>query len=258
MRRGVPAVLTVGGVALVALDFLLLRSHAGGFVPGSTTRVGIAVALGAFAIAVAFTVALRHRAAASTHVGRLAAALAAIAVLLPSYGAARAIALAGWQDSGTPGRRPAHQTALLSSYLRRHQLGARYEVATHAVGSVSALIVRDARPVLFLSNLGRQPLVSLPRFISLVPAGGGRRRSALVHVPPGSAAGQRLPIVLALHGSRANGAFMAGYTGLSLVADGQDFVAVYPDAAAGGWNQGSTDASRPDDVRFTSDLLDAV
>ena len=103
--------------------------------------------------------------------GRLAAALAAIAVLLPSYGAARAIALAGWQDSGTPGRRPAHQTALLSSYLRRHQLGARYEVATHAVGSVSALIVRDARPVLFLSNLGRQPLVSLPRFISLVRAG---------------------------------------------------------------------------------------
>ena len=87
---------------------------------------------------------------------------------------------------------------------------------------------------------------------------GGRRRSALVHVPPGSAAGQRLPIVLALHGSRANGAFMAGYSGLSVVADGQDFVAVYPDAAAGGWNQGSTDASRPDDVRFTSDLLDAV
>ena len=101
----------------------------------------------------------------------LAAALTALAVLLPSYDASRAISLGGSEDSGTPGRRPAHQTAQLSAYLRRHQAGARYEVATHAVGSVSALIVHDARPVLFLSNLGREPLVSLPRFIGLVRAG---------------------------------------------------------------------------------------
>lgn len=87
---------------------------------------------------------------------------------------------------------------------------------------------------------------------------GGRRRTALVHVPPGAAAGQRLPILLAFHGSRANGAFMAGYSGLSVVADGEGFLAVYPYAASGGWNQSSTSPTAPDDVRFTSDLLDVL
>jgi polyhydroxybutyrate depolymerase len=87
---------------------------------------------------------------------------------------------------------------------------------------------------------------------------GGRRRTALVHVPPGTAAGQRLPIVLAFHGSGSNGAAMAGYTGLSVVGDGEGFLAVYPYASSGPWNQGSTSATAPDDVRFTSDLLDVL
>jgi polyhydroxybutyrate depolymerase len=89
---------------------------------------------------------------------------------------------------------------------------------------------------------------------------GGRRRSALVHVPPGAAAGQRLPIVLAFHpsGSGSNGAFMAAYTGLSVVGDGEGFLAVYPNSTGGPWNQSSTAPNAPDDVRFTSDLLDVL
>jgi polyhydroxybutyrate depolymerase len=82
---------------------------------------------------------------------------------------------------------------------------------------------------------------------------GGRRRSAVVHVPPGTAAGQRLPIVLAFHGSGSNGASMAGYSGLSVVGDGAGFLAVYPNATGG-----STAPNAPDDVRFTSDLLDVL
>jgi 4-amino-4-deoxy-L-arabinose transferase-like glycosyltransferase len=171
LRRGASAVVALAGIALVALDFVLLSHHRGSFAPTSTTRVTIAIALGALAIAATLAVALRRSPRMSAALVPLAAGLAAVALLMPSYEAARSISLKGWQDSGTPGRRPAHQTARLSSYLRRHQAGARYEVATHAVGSVSALIVHDARPVLFLSNLGRQPLVSLPRFIGLVRAG---------------------------------------------------------------------------------------
>jgi 4-amino-4-deoxy-L-arabinose transferase-like glycosyltransferase len=170
-RRAAPAVVALAGIGLVALDFLLLNHHAGSFFPNSTTQVAIAVALGALAVVAVLAVALRKRPRLSAALVPLAAGLAAVAVLLPSYEAANAISLGGSEDSGTPGRRPAHQTGQLSAFLRRHQAGARYEVATHAVGSVSALIVHDARPVLFLSNLGREPLVSLPRFIGLVRAG---------------------------------------------------------------------------------------
>jgi polyhydroxybutyrate depolymerase len=89
---------------------------------------------------------------------------------------------------------------------------------------------------------------------------GGRRRSAVVHVPPGTTAGQRLPIVLVFHpsGPGANGAFMAAYSGLSVVGDGEGFLAVYPNSTGGAWNQGSTAQNAPDDVRFTSDLLDVL
>jgi 4-amino-4-deoxy-L-arabinose transferase-like glycosyltransferase len=178
LRRGALAVVGLAGVALVALDFLVLNHHPGTFQPNATTQLAIAIVLGALAVVAALALALSKRARLVAALIPLAAALAAVAVLLPSYQASRAISVAGWQDSGTPGRRPAHQTARLSAYLRRHQAGARYEVATHAVGSVSALIVHDARPVLFLSNLGRQPLISLPRFIALVRA--GQVRFALV------------------------------------------------------------------------------
>jgi 4-amino-4-deoxy-L-arabinose transferase-like glycosyltransferase len=178
LRRAALAVVALAGVALVALAFLVLNHHPGSFAPSSTTQLAIAIALGGLAIVAGLAIVLRKRPRPSAALVPVAAGLAAVAVLLPSYEASRAISRAGWQDSGTPGRRPAHQTARLSAYLRRHQAGARYEVATHAVGSVSALIARDARPVLFLSNLGRQPLVSLPRFIGLVRA--GQVRYALV------------------------------------------------------------------------------
>jgi hypothetical protein len=171
-------VVALAAVGLVAFDFLLLNHHAGSFAPNSTVEPVIGLALGALAIVAVLAVALRKRVRISAALVPLAAALTALAVLLPSYEASRALSLAGKEDSGTPGRRPAHQTAQLSAYLRRHQAGARYEVATHAVGSVSALIVHDARPVLFLSNLGRQPLISLPRFIGLVR--GGQVRFVLV------------------------------------------------------------------------------
>jgi 4-amino-4-deoxy-L-arabinose transferase-like glycosyltransferase len=171
LRRAVVAAVALAGVGLVGLDFLILNHDWGSFLPNSTTQLAIAIALGALAIVAGLAIALRKRPRPSAALVPIAAGLAAVAVLLPSYEASGAISRAGWQDSGTPGRRPAQQTARLSAYLRRHQAGARYEVATHAVGFVSALIVHDARPVLFLSNLGRQPLISQSRFIGLVRAG---------------------------------------------------------------------------------------
>ena len=54
---------------------------------------------------------------------------------------------------------------------------------------------------------------------------GGRERMAIVHVPP-AAAGRPLPLVLGLHG--AGGQFFEPYSGLSVLADSEGFIAVYP------------------------------
>ncbi len=93
--------------------------------------------------------------------------------------------------------------------------------------------------------------------IRLMLPSGGRARSAIVHVPPGVAPARRLPIVLALHGSAANGAFMERYTSLSSIADSQGFIPVYPDAS-GAWNADDRRTGAPDDVVFISDLLDRL
>lgn len=87
-------------------------------------------------------------------------------------------------------------------------------------------------------------------------ASGGRARWAILHVPP-APAHKRLPLVLALHGSASNGAFMERYSGLSAVADRAGFVAVYP-SSAGAWNSDGSRPGAPDDVGFVSDLLDVV
>lgn len=86
---------------------------------------------------------------------------------------------------------------------------------------------------------------------------GGVQRTALLYVPP-APAGQRLPLLVGLHG--AGGKFFQPYSGFSVLAAAEGFIAVYPnpieeydghtfwnlDPAAGG----------PDDVQFISDLLE--
>lgn len=157
-------------VAAVSLNFLL-RHQRGTFVSGAGVDEVVAAALVLLAL-VALLAAWRGVGPRlSGAFAALVAGLASVAILLPPADAARSLSLTGRQDSGTPGRRPVEQTARLSAYLRAHRGGARYEVATHGVGGVSALIVRDGLPVLFLSNLGRQPLVPLRRFVSLVRSG---------------------------------------------------------------------------------------
>jgi polyhydroxybutyrate depolymerase len=51
-------------------------------------------------------------------------------------------------------------------------------------------------------------------------------RTAVVQVP--ARAKRRAPLVLAFHGTGANGAFMKDYSGLGRLADGEGFVVAYP------------------------------
>jgi len=88
----------------------------------------------------------------------------------------------------------------------------------------------------------------------------GAVRTALLHVPR-AALGQPAPLVVAFHGTGGSGPFMAGYAGLSRVADRAGFIVAYPSADA---EQERWTAERPprpgapDDVAFTRRLLDAL
>jgi polyhydroxybutyrate depolymerase len=56
----------------------------------------------------------------------------------------------------------------------------------------------------------------------------GRNRWALVHVPPAASAGERLPLLLALHGGGGNPDQFKADAGLDAVADREGFLVFYP------------------------------
>jgi len=81
------------------------------------------------------------------------------------------IARTAASDSGHIGALPAPEVARLSDYLRRHDHGARYEVAGATAVKAAPLIARDGRPVLLLDALAHQPIVPLHRLLADVRAG---------------------------------------------------------------------------------------
>jgi polyhydroxybutyrate depolymerase len=89
----------------------------------------------------------------------------------------------------------------------------------------------------------------------------GRVRTYLVHVPRGAGgagggAGVRpLPLVLAFHGGGARAAGMTRLTHLDALADQAGFIAVYPQAFGGHWNDGREPRRPADDVAFVRALL---
>jgi polyhydroxybutyrate depolymerase len=89
---------------------------------------------------------------------------------------------------------------------------------------------------------------------------GGVPRSALVHVPAGARAGQRLPALLAFHGAGGTGMFMAGYSGLQSQSDHSGFVSVFPSAARPHrrWVLAAEDPGGQADLQFVEQLLDRV
>jgi endoglucanase len=105
---------------------------------------------------------------------------------------------------------------------------------------------------------------------------GGRTRTFRFHLPSGLPK-DNLPVVMAYHGDGGNGASFQSYAGFDAIADAQNFIVVYPDAVTVGGSlqfnkyadnvpgfgaTGDTngpnpaDPNAPDDVLFTSDLID--
>ena len=93
----------------------------------------------------------------------------------------------------------------------------------------------------------------------------GRRRTCIVHVPPGFDRSRALPLVLVLHGGIVNAYFTARNTGMSATADREGFIAVYPNGTVRfedrilTWNVGFGYAyalhNKVDDVGFLRELI---
>jgi polyhydroxybutyrate depolymerase len=89
----------------------------------------------------------------------------------------------------------------------------------------------------------------------------GRRRSYRLYVPAAHPTTRRLPLVIALHGGQSSGHEMEVLTGLSALAEREQFLAVYPDAIGvyrdkRYWNDGRV--PEVDDVKFIGMLIDEL
>jgi polyhydroxybutyrate depolymerase len=86
---------------------------------------------------------------------------------------------------------------------------------------------------------------------------GDQMRSYYFHRPEQSA-GAALPLVIVFHGGEGSALKIATQTGFSEVADRNAFAVAYPESLDH-WNDGRTaTAGFGDDVRFTSELIDAL
>jgi 4-amino-4-deoxy-L-arabinose transferase-like glycosyltransferase len=103
--------------------------------------------------------------------GAAPAACALCAVLAVPASAALTVARQHQSDAGLPSALTDAQVASLSSYLIAHQGSARYEMASPTVFRAAPLIVRDARPVLMLTSINGQALMTPARLAALVANG---------------------------------------------------------------------------------------
>lgn len=84
----------------------------------------------------------------------------------------------------------------------------------------------------------------------------GVSRSFMVHLPPGYNGTRALPVVMAFHGLGMNSTMMYGLTGFTGLADRKNFIVVFPNSAAGRFQDGL--AQGPDDVSFVRAMLDKL
>ena len=84
------------------------------------------------------------------------------------------------------------------------------------------------------------------------------RRSFVVYVPAAGDNGQKLPVIISLHGRLGTGAQMMGFADFRPIADREKFIIVCPDGINRSWNAGlNTPASRKgiNDVKFIDQLI---
>lgn len=86
----------------------------------------------------------------------------------------------------------------------------------------------------------------------------GINRTYIVYLPQSYVQGQKLPLLLSLHGLTQTGAGIMEFSGFNAVADTGNFIVVYPDGIGNAWNVGFSGGSTADDVGFLSALIDTL
>jgi hypothetical protein len=71
-------------------------------------------------------------------------------------------------DAGYVGALPSEEQRLVSSYLRAHQDGARYEVAAESATGIGALVVQDARPIVVLTSYNARVFTTVAKLQHLI------------------------------------------------------------------------------------------
>ena len=113
-----------------------------------------------------------------------------------------------------------------------------------------------------ISSAGCGKPVSTPPGMSVYETifSGGLTRTYLLHVPSGYQANSSEAVVLSFHGHSSNAFQQERRSGMSLLADQQGFIVVYPQGLVGpdgrtGWATGLRGRPWVNDVLFVSDVL---
>jgi 4-amino-4-deoxy-L-arabinose transferase-like glycosyltransferase len=121
------------------------------------------------AVAGMFGIGVAWVAAAKSRVRWLAVPLTAL-LAIPLVASVEAVG-DGTTDAGNVGALSGAEQRAVSTYLRAHQAGARYEVAAGAATNIASLIVQDARPVVMLTTYNGLPLTSVAQLQALISSG---------------------------------------------------------------------------------------
>jgi len=106
------------------------------------------------------------------------------------------------------------------------------------------------------------PVAFEPGTYRAVMEHGGRVRTYLVHVPPGTDPAAPVPLLILLHGGGSNGRVMDDLTGINAIADRERFLVAFPQGVERNWNDGRPDSGSAaakqgvDDVGFIVALID--
>jgi 4-amino-4-deoxy-L-arabinose transferase-like glycosyltransferase len=121
------------------------------------------------AVAGMFGIGVALLAKASGRVRLLAVPLVAL-LAIPLVASIEAVA-DRTSDAGNVGALNGAEQRALSSYLRTHRAGARYELAAGASTNIASLIVQDQRPVLMLTTYNGLSFTSVAQLRALVARG---------------------------------------------------------------------------------------
>jgi len=74
-------------------------------------------------------------------------------------------------DAGYVGALPGEEQHLISSYVRAHEHGARYELAAESATQIGSLIVQDGRPIVILTTYDARVFTSVAKLKRLIARG---------------------------------------------------------------------------------------